>query len=460
VFSQDSFLGRLWAATPAALPIIAGMALLAMLVNELRRDMIVVMPISVPARLVEAGLTPEVMALRLLDGIDRVEDQVRGEPMRRSGAEIAGSQPDFTVPIAGISLRSVASVLRDMLGLQENRVTGEVTVDGEELRIRLRMNGRGVIADERHQDAYRLVDHAAPSILKATQPSLYAWWLAESAESEARLQQVLGGMLEDSLATPEEARTLRLLLSRSLARSGRAAESLAMADALLSEHPQYAVALYGRGRALRDLGRLDEAWTAMREAQRLLPTAPFVHVGLSQILRDRGDAAAALAEITPSLQPGRADSQAPTEAAMALLQLGRPGEALAMARRAVSQDAKNPSALTALGLALTRLGRPAEGLAQFDRALAEAPLWQEARLARIATLLALDDAEAALREWREQDAAIRAVPRLRAGAEALAAQMGGAGAASTGGVAAASTGGAAASGGGPALSPPAAAVPR
>ena len=45
---EDSFLGRLWAATPAAVPILAG---LAMLVDELRRDMIVVMPISVPARL-------------------------------------------------------------------------------------------------------------------------------------------------------------------------------------------------------------------------------------------------------------------------------------------------------------------------------------------------------------------------------------------------------------------------
>lgn len=423
MFREDSFLGRLWAATPAALPILAGIALLAMLVNELRRDMIVVMPISVPARLVEAGLTPEVVALRLLDGIGRVEDQVRGEPMRRTGAEIAGSQPDFTVPIAGISLRSVASVVRDMLGIREKRVTGEVTVDGEQLRIRLRMTGEGIIADERHDDIYQLVDQASPSIPKATQPSLYAWWLAETAGSEARVQQVLGGMLEDSPATTEEARTLRLLLSRSLARSGRPAEALALADALLVEHPTYAVAAYSRGRALRDLGRLDEAWEAMRQAQRLLPGAPFVHVGMAQVLRDRGEAAAALAEVTPSLLPGRADSQAPTEAAMALLDLGRHGEALALARRAVGQDGRNPSALTALGRALASLGRQAEAMAPLDRALQEAPLWQEARLARIEGLLALGDHDAARREFGEYEAAIRAVPRLRAMAEALAGQL-------------------------------------
>ncbi len=430
VFREDSFLGRIWAATPAAVPILAILGILAMLVNELRRDVIEVMPISVPARLVEAGLTPEVVALRLLDGISRVEDQVRGEPMRRSGAEIAGSQPDFTVPIAGISLRSFAGMIRGMLGIRDMRVTGEVTIDGDQLRIRLRMPGEGVIADERHDDAYQLVDRAAPSILKATQPSLYAWWLAETADTEARVQQVLGGMLEDSSAAPEEQRTLRLLLSRSLARSGRAAESLALADALLAEYrgrmASVRAELHGRGRALRDLGRLDEAWAAMREAQRLLPEAPFVHVGMSQVLRDRGDAAAALAEIMPSLLRGRADSQAPTEAAMALLALGRHGEALALARRAVSQDARNPSALTALGLAYTRLGRPEEGLQQFDRSLAEAPLWQEARLGRIEALAALDRQGEAAADYREHAEAIRAVPRLTALVEALGASLNGA----------------------------------
>ena len=53
------------------MPTLAG---LAMLVDELRRDMIVVMPISVPARLMQAGLSREVVALRLPDGIARVED--------------------------------------------------------------------------------------------------------------------------------------------------------------------------------------------------------------------------------------------------------------------------------------------------------------------------------------------------------------------------------------------------
>lgn len=422
MFGDDSFIGRLLGRMPILVPVVAGIVFLALLTREVRRDMIEVTPISVPARLVEAGLTPEVVAQRLLDGIQRVEDQVRGEPMSRTSIEIAGASPDFTVPIAGVSLRSVASVVRDMLGLRDTRVTGEMTMDGEQLRIRLRLTGHGIITDERHEDVYHLIDRAAPSILRATQPVLYAWWVAESAGNQTQLQGTLNGMLDEP-SSPEEARTLRLLLSRSMARVGRFEEALAIADGLLAENPDYAVALYGRGRALRELGRLDEAWASMESAQRLLPEAPFVHVGMSQIMRDRGDAAGALAELAPSLLPGRTDSQAPTEAAMALVALHRNGEALAMARRAVAQDARNPSAQTAFGLALTRAGRPAEALPHFDRALAEAPMWQEARLGRIEALLALHQPEVARREWQEHEAAIRAVPRLRGQADALAPQL-------------------------------------
>ncbi len=409
---QRPLLLRLWSLVPALLPAVVGLFFGALLIDELRRDVVEMMPIGVPAKLVEAGLSPEVVALRLLDGVSRVEDMVRGEPQRRAGAEVAGSQPDFTVPIAGISLRSVARVIRGLLGNPETRISGEVTMDGDALRLRLRRSGEGVIADEQAADIYALIEQVAPFIVKSTQPILYAWWLAETAPSEAMVLGGLRTMLDDSGNSAIENRTLRLLLSRSLSRSGRATEALEVAAGLLADHPAYPSAVYGHARALRELGRLDEAMAEMRRAQRLLPTAPFVHVGIAQVLRDRGENQAALAELAPALPPGRADSQAPTEAALTLLALGRDAEALAYAQRAVAQDGKNPSATTALGEALLRAGRAEEALVQFDRALAEAPMWQEARAGRIETLLVLGRRAAARAEFAEHAAALGALPRL------------------------------------------------
>lgn len=419
-----SLLAGLWAATPRLVPLAGGGLLIWLLVSELRREVIEVAPISVPARLGEQGLTPEVVALRLLDGIAGVQARVRGEPLRRTGAEIAGSQPDFAVPLTGLSLRSVIALLRGLLGIEERRVSGEIVVESDRLSIRLRMSGRGVIVDERADTTDALITRAGPGVWRAAQPQLYAWWLAETATSEAETQAALSTMLEDPEAGPELVRTLRLLLGRSYARTGRAAEALAMNDLLLAEAPSYAPGLYARGRALRELGRLDEAMEMMRVARAMLPQAAFIHVGMAQVLRDQGRDAAALAELAPALLPGRADGQAPTEAALALLALDRVAEALAMARRAAAMDPANPLALSALGAVLLRSGRGGEALEAFDRALGHAPTSPDAWAGRIAALLALgrgDDARAA---FADQAAAIRAVPRLRPAAAELARGLG------------------------------------
>lgn len=424
MFRQDSFFGRLWAAIPGALPWLGGAALIALLGVQLMRDAVEVAPISVPPRLLERGITAEVVALRLLDGINEVEDRLRGEPLRASGAEISGSAPDFEVPLAGVSLRSVAIVLRSALGISETRVSGEITLEGEALRLRLRLSGQGVILDEQGESLDELIEAAVPAVWRHTQPELYAWYLAETAASEEELDIALAGLMTRP-GNADLSRTVRLLQIRAALRSGRPDQALPQADALLAEFPDHAPALFLRGRALRDMGRLDEATTVIRQAQRLLPRAGFIHVGLAQVLRDRDQNAAALAELAPALLPGRADSQAPTEAAIALVGLGRHAEALAMARRAVAQDARNPSAVMSLGLAQLHLGQPQQALERADRALELSPRWLEARLLRVEALLVLGRTGEARAELEEHQAAIHAVPRLRSYLAAMQARAAG-----------------------------------
>lgn len=406
-------LGALQAALPLLVPVFGGLILAFILFDELNRDDIEVRPIAVPARLAEAGFTPEVAALRLMDALLELQASVGAEPRRRTG-DATGPHPDFTVPLTGLSLRSLASALRDSFGLPERRVTGEVTQEGETLRLRLRLSGQGVIADVAAATPDALLRAGAPQVWRAVQPVLYAWWLAGEAPTEASMREALSEMMARPSADARLMLTTRLLYARSLLRSGEAEAALVAHDALLQDSPGYAPALYGRGRALRELGRLDEAMDALQAAQRALPSASFPRIGIAQILRDRGEAEAALALLSPLLRDPGVDQEVRTEAAMALLALGRSREALPLARRAVAEDPRSPAAHTALGLALLRERQAEAALRAFDVALQLAPLWAEAQLFRAEALRALGREAEALAVLEQVRPLLQALPRLRA----------------------------------------------
>jgi tetratricopeptide (TPR) repeat protein len=408
--------GGFWAGVlallPRLLPLVGGLILLMILVQELQRDGIEVQPISVPARLVEAGLTPDVVALRLTDAILHLQDSVGGEPRRRTGADVGGTHPDFTVPLTGLSLRSVASALRGMLGIPERRVSGEVTVDGETLRLRLRLSGQGVIADVAAADPDALIRAGAPQIWRVVQPVLYAWWLSSEAPSEQELRETLTEMTQSAGSDRVLMRTLQLLLGRSLARTGEAEAALVINEAQLREFPNYPPALYARGRALRELGRLDEAMAAFEAAQRAMPQIAFPRVGMAQVLRDRGQDQAAYDLLVQPVRDNAVDAQGRVELAYALIALGRPREALPLARRALAEDAKNPSAYTVLGQALLAGRQPEAALAAFEMAISHGPLWGEAHLGRVEALLALGRGAAAREALAQSRPIIAAAPRL------------------------------------------------
>ena len=120
-----STLMKLWGGFQAALfavaPVIILVMLIFLIVREINQDSIEVAPIQVPARLAETGLTAEVVALRLLDQIAAAERVVTSERVVRPHVELIGQKPDFTVPIAGISLRSLADITRNLLGIPPRR---------------------------------------------------------------------------------------------------------------------------------------------------------------------------------------------------------------------------------------------------------------------------------------------------------------------------------------------------
>ena len=394
----SSFQAVLW----AVVPVIVLTVMIILVIREIHQDTIEVAPIQVPTSLADTGLTPAVVALRLLDQIAAAERVVTSERVVRPNVELVGQKPDFNVPIAGISLRTLADIARNLIGIAPRRVSGEIILNDDKLKLRLRLAGHGQIADI-GGFAFNQVDEllaaGAPEVWRFVFPKLYAWHLAQTLGVETEVRERLTRMLLLDGLDADAERTVRALIGRSFLRSGRGEEAYAIFSALVANNPNDGGFIYGRGRAQFLLGRLDAAMEDYARARQLDPGAFWIHTGVAQVIRARGDYAKALEEIDKGLTLRPDDPRAITEKGEILLRVGRTQEALKLVQDALVYDAFSPAAHLLLGrLRLVQYnGRGA--LEAMTEATRRAPTSMDAHLGLAEALLSIGrtaEAEASL----------------------------------------------------------------
>ena len=394
----SSFQAVLW----AVVPVIVLTVMIILVIREIHQDTIEVAPIQVPTSLADTGLTPAVVALRLLDQIAAAERVVTSERVVRPNVELVGQKPDFNVPIAGISLRTLADIARNLIGIAPRRVSGEIILNDDKLKLRLRLAGHGQIADI-GGFAFNQVDEllaaGAPEVWRFVFPKLYAWHLAQTLGVETEVRERLTRMLLLDGLDADAERTVRALIGRSFLRSGRGEEAYAIFSALVANNPNDGGFIYGRGRAQFLLGRLDAAMEDYARARQLDPGAFWIHTGVAQVIRARGDYAKALEEIDKGLTLRPDDPTAITEKGEILLRVGRTQEALKLVQDALVYDAFSPAAHLLLGrLRLVQYnGRGA--LEAMTEATRRAPTSMDAHLGLAEALLSIGrtaEAEASL----------------------------------------------------------------
>jgi tetratricopeptide (TPR) repeat protein len=378
-------------------PLLLGAAALYVVVTEAAREPIAVTSLSVPPALAERGLTPEVAALRLMDAIEATARAVHAETLQRPAAELQGSQPDVTIPGAGVSLRSLAGLLRGLLGWPERQLSGEILADGDLLRLRLRLAGHGVIADiagPASAGADALLLAAAPELWRVVAPRLYAWHVAESEAPQAEIRDRLLALRRRAPDAATEA-TLTYLIGRSLVRSGDPGAALEMLDALAAANPAYPAAHYGRALALQALGNPAEALAAQARGLALDPQSPWAHLVSAALLRELGRLDPALAAARRAQDLDEDDRPGLVEEAHVLRAMARLSEAAEAARRAVALDARYGPAHAALGQVALRQREEMAALAAFEAALAAMPNLADAHAGRAEALLVLGRGEEA-----------------------------------------------------------------
>jgi tetratricopeptide (TPR) repeat protein len=178
-------------------------------------------------------------------------------------------------------------------------------------------------------------------------------------------------------------------------------------------NPNYPTVHHWRSINLRDTGRKDEAFAAIKRAQELDPLSRIIGINVGIIYLNRNDTDAAIKQFqdTMALDPGWWSAH--HWLAVAYLKLGRNPEAIAELEKAIELSNRSSWPLAFLGYAYALTGKRTEAVAM-QRELEERYPKREAVAVQIAAVLAgLGEKDAAL-TWVEKGAEDHSgeVPRI------------------------------------------------
>jgi tetratricopeptide (TPR) repeat protein len=187
-----------WGVGLKALTAFAGVVAAAMLAalvwDATRTEALVVRPFSVPPELVERGITPEVAATRLLDGLATLQAQTVSNRAPGSYANDWGDEIQVQIPQTGVSIGELQDFLRGWLG-RETSISGEIirVSDGYAVTVRTGTEpGRQFSGPEAELGA--MMQKASEAVYESTQPEGYAAWLrgrpGRSDEAAAVLERL------------------------------------------------------------------------------------------------------------------------------------------------------------------------------------------------------------------------------------------------------------------------------
>jgi tetratricopeptide (TPR) repeat protein len=338
---------------------------------QLTRNAVIIDPIAVPPALVKQGLTPEVVANRVWDGLQAFSQSA--SEARESVVAIPDSQlVEFSLPDAGISIDSIFTQIRQFFGAYDTRLSGEIlcatsACDREALRLRLRvvradsnvvdLPDVGTLSDE---DYYR---EAAAGVFEIIDP--YVAIAAQKESSPVRAAALARRLIADGTKDAKWAHNLVAGIELKAGDADRAADDYRSAIAL---DENFHEARAGLAQALADGGRVDAAREVLADLESRDPRNKLALPILAELTAKEND----------------------TEQAIRLLRL------------ATERDPLNPAHLTRAGqIAIAAENRPL-GIELLREALSIDPTYEEApsELTRAYILEGdLDSAEAVFRQW-------------------------------------------------------------
>lgn len=275
-----------------ALFLVAVIVIVPILVGQFRRDQVVIEPIAVPEALAAQGLTPEVVASRLWDGLSDVA--IAARTSKETIAAIPDArQVEFSFPDSGFSIESLVFHVRKLFSAYETRIAGEFVCGDAEcrregLQLRLRVvRDRVDIVDlpalgDRSERAY--FADAAAGVLGVLDPFTA---LAALAETQPLKATILARRLIRS--HHKDAKWAHNLIGNIRVGENDHAAAIEEFRAALALDANFKPALANLGNALAETGDAAGAKAEFEKLRRLDPKSVLAAEGFADLAMAAGD---------------------------------------------------------------------------------------------------------------------------------------------------------------------------
>jgi tetratricopeptide (TPR) repeat protein len=349
-----------------------------MVIRGLTEHVTVIEPLSVPKQLEDRGYTPEVAGKHMRDAIDKFASAVN-TTMKNPEIALQGELPNIVVPTVGISLDAIVASIRTMLRSTRSRsITGEFTSLGNQLWLRLRLDGHQIYTSPAGdlEKPDELLAGAAPEILKIIQPYFAAAAMRNGNPTGALA--LADAVIKHRPESDENVPWLYNLKGSILYDSGDYLAARSAAEKALTLDPGLAGAHLNLGVLSGAEGDHQSAMSEYAKAVRTNPEIPAGHNNVAVELNNKGDVDGAIGECQNAINLEPNYALAHHNLGNVMRSLKKDHEAASEYAEAVDQyrrhlDTNPKDAATHLGLAavLRAQGDAAGATAQLQAAVAQ-----------------------------------------------------------------------------------------
>ena len=335
-----------------ALFLVAVVVVVPLLFTQFKRDEVIIEPIAVPESLAAQGMTPDVVASRVWDGLRDVKDKAKTS--KETIAALPGARRvEFSFPDSGFSIESLVYHVRRLFNAYETRIAGEIVCGDagcarEGLRLRLRVIRDGIdmidlepIGQRSDRDYFA---EAASGVLSLLDPFVA---IAAAAEGQPLKATILARRM--IRAHHPDSKWAHNLIGLIRSDAGDDAAAIDAFRAAIELDPRFAVARSNLGHTLVRTGDLAAARAEFEAIRDIDSRSVRAAEGFADVAAAAGETDEAVKHL---LEASELDPESPryfAKAGRALMAAGRTDEATKLLMRSLELDPGYLPAFAELG---------------------------------------------------------------------------------------------------------------